>query len=209
MYSPDYAREERPEVLRAMMREARLVLLVSNGPDGVADATHLPVTYDEADGPHGTLHAHFARANPHWRNLAACGRARVIFPGPEAYVSASLYPTRKLDGRALPTWNYVALHAIVAVEIIEEEARLRALVTALIERNEAPRDAPWRLEEADGGYVRHMLGGIVGVALRIEQLVGKRKLNQNRPAEDRASVARALAASEAPADRAVAAEMAR
>jgi len=142
MYSPDYAQEERPEVLRAMIREARLAVLVSNGPDGVADATHLPVTYDEADGPHGTLHVHFARANPHWRNLAACRRARMIFPGPDAYVSAGLYPTRKLDGRALPTWNYVALHAIVTAEIIEDEAGLpRAAGGADRAQRIAPRGA--------------------------------------------------------------------
>ena len=87
MYTPPAFREDRPEVLRAIMRAARLALLVSAAPDGGApEATHLPLLLDESEGPHGTLYGHLAKANPQWKGLAAAGVARAVFPGPEAYV---------------------------------------------------------------------------------------------------------------------------
>ena len=51
--------------------------------------------------------------------------------------------------------------------------------------------------------------GIVGLVLRIETLIGKRKLSQNRSEADRAGVVAGLGGSEDPADRAVAQAMAR
>lgn len=210
MYNPPAFREDRPPVLHGIMRAARLALLVSAAPDGgPPDATHLPLMLDEAEGPHGTLYGHVAKANPHWRGLAAAGVARAIFPGPEAYVSPSLYASKRDHGRVVPTWNYVAVHAIGAVEVFEDAARLHALVSRLTDRHEATRAVPWAVTDAPDAFVAGQLKGIVGVALRIEALIGKRKLSQNRAAEDRAGVVAGLAASDDPADRAVADAMTR
>ncbi|WP_137126589.1 FMN-binding negative transcriptional regulator [Roseomonas sp. HF4] len=210
MYNPPAFREDRPEVLHGIMRAARLALLVSAAPDGGApEATHLPLVLEAAEGPHGTLYGHVAKANPHWRGLAAAGVARAIFPGPEAYVSPSLYASKQEHGRVVPTWNYVAVHAIGAVEVIEDGERLHALVSRLTERHESPRAAPWAVTDAPAAFVAGQLKGIVGVVLRIGTLIGKRKLSQNRSEADRAGVVAGLAASEDPADRAVADEMSR
>jgi transcriptional regulator len=162
-----------------------------------------------AEGPHGTLYGHVAKANPHWRGLAAAGVARAIFPGPEAYVSPSLYASKREHGRVVPTWNYVAVHAIGAVEVVEDAARLHALVSRLTDRHEGPRAAPWAVTDAPEAFVAGQLKGIVGVVLRIEALIGKRKLSQNRSEADREGVVAGLAASDDPADRAVADEMTR
>jgi transcriptional regulator len=205
MYNPPAFREDRPEVLRQIMHAARLALLVSAAPDGGApEATHLPLVLEEGEGPHGTLYGHVARANPHWRGLAAAGAARAIFPGPEAYVSPSLYASKAEHGRVVPTWNYVAVHAIGPVEVIEDADRLLALVSRLTDRHEAPRAAPWTVSDAPEPFVAAQLKGIVGIVLRIGTLIGKRKLSQNRSEADRAGVEAGLAASAEPADRAVA-----
>lgn len=205
MYNPPAFREDRPEVLRQIMHAARLALLVSAAPDGGApEATHLPLVLEEGEGPHGTLYGHVARANPHWRGLAAAGAARAIFPGPEAYVSPSLYASKAEHGRVVPTWNYVAVHAIGPVEVIEDADRLLALVRRLTDRHEAPRATPWAVSDAPGPFVAAQLKGIVGIVLRIGTLIGKRKLSQNRSEADRAGVEAGLAASLEPADRAVA-----
>ena len=58
---------------------------------GVPFATHLPILVDPARGPLGTLRGHVARANPHWRYLAAGRPTLVIFAGAHAYVSPSWY----------------------------------------------------------------------------------------------------------------------
>ncbi len=92
LYQPPAFREERPEALRALVRAARLATLVSNGPDGVPDVTHLPLLLVEGDGAEPlVIIGHVARGNPHWRRLGAAGRAVAVFMGAEAYVSPNWY----------------------------------------------------------------------------------------------------------------------
>ena len=208
MYNPPAFREDRPEVLREIMRTARLALVISAAPDGgIPEATHLPLVLAEDEGPHGTLYGHVARANPQWRGLAAAGAARAIFTGPEAYVSPSLYTTKQEHGRVVPTWNYVAVHALGPVEVVEDAARLHAIVSHLTNLHEGPRAEPWAVSDAPAEFVAAQLKGIVGIVLRIETLIGKRKLSQNRAEPDREGVKAGLAASEDARDREAAAAM--
>lgn len=219
LYQPPAFREDRSEVLHALIREGRLAMLASVGADGLPDITHLPMhlMLGEAAGQHGTLLGHVARANPHWQALApggpAAGRAVAVFRGAEAYVSPNWYASKAEHHRVVPTWNYEAVHAEGSVEVIEDADRLHALVVQLTDAQEAARAAPdavpWRVADAPEAFVAGQLRGIVGLALRVERLVGKRKLSQNRPAADRAGAARALDASPDPRDRATAAAMRR
>jgi transcriptional regulator len=209
MYNPPLFREDRPEILHAILREARLAILVSAGADGVPEATHLPLQFAADEGPHGTLYGHLAKANPHWRALATSGSARAIFMGPEAYVSPSFYASKKEHGKVVPTWNYVAVHAIGTVEVFEDAARLHALVDRLTNHHEAPRAEPWAVDDAPGDFIASQLKGIVGLRMEIETLIGKRKLSQNRPEQDQHGVVEGLAGSEDARDRDVAALMRR
>ena len=104
----------------------------------------------------------------------------------------------------VPTWNYVAVHAAGPVEFFDDRERLRAVVTRLTERHEAGRAEPWAVGDAPEAFVASQLKGIVGLRLPIARLEGKAKMSQNRPAADRAGVAKGLAASERATDRAVA-----
>jgi transcriptional regulator len=207
MYNPPLFREERPEILHAIIREARLAILISAGADGVPEATHLPLQFVADEGAQGTLYGHLAKANPHWRGLAAAGRARAIFLGPEAYVSPSLYASKKEHGKVVPTWNYVAVHAIGAVEVFEDATRLHALVDQLTHHHEAPRADPWAVSDAPESFIASQLKGIVGLRMEIQSLIGKRKLSQNRSEQDRHGVIDGLAGSDDARDRDVAALM--
>jgi transcriptional regulator len=199
VYTPPAFRMDDTAEMHAVIDAARLATLVSNGPDGLPLATHLPLMRDGE-----TIIGHLARANDHWRALAAAGRALAIFPGSEAYVSPSLYAAKREHGRVVPTWNYVAVHAAGPVQIIEEAERLHAIVDTLTRRHEAARPQPWAVDDAPAPFVAGQLKGIVGVVLRIERLTGKRKLSQNRSQADQDGVASGLAASEDARDRAVA-----
>lgn len=208
LYQPPAFREERPEVLRGLIRSARLATLVSNGPEGVPDVTHLPLLLVEGeDGAPGTLIGHFARGNPHWRRLAEAGRAVAVFAGAEAYVSPNWYASKAEHGKVVPTWNYEAVHAEGPVEIVEDPERLRGFVSRLTEAREAAQARPWTVEDAPAAFVAGQLRGIVGVSLRVERLVGKRKLSQNRPPADRDGAIAGLGASGDARDRDAAAAM--
>lgn len=200
MYIPPLFREDDRATLNAMIRDARLSILVSNGKDGLPEISYLPLLFDETDGANGSLLGHFARANPHWESLTETGRATVIFKGADAYVSPAWYPTKQVHHKHVPTWNYETVHAICRVEIFDNAERLREVVTRLTNRYEAGRAAPWTIDQAPPDYIAAMLKAIVGIRLWIEELRGKRKLSQNREPEDRQGVREALAASADPGD---------
>ena len=65
--------------------------------------------------------------------------------------------------------------------------------------HEAPRSEPWAVTETPETFIRSQLRGIVGLRLPIARIKRKRKMSQNRSAEDRAGVAAGLAASDRPA----------
>lgn len=207
MYNPPLFRTDDRAAIAEIIRNARLATLVSNGAGGVPEISHLPLIYDEQDGPHGTLYGHFARANPHWKTIGEAGKAIAIFAGPDAYVSPNWYPSKRQHHRHVPTWNYEVVHATCSVEVFDDPARLRDVVTRLTKRHEGHRANPWAVEQAPEDYLASQFRGIVGIVLRIEQLEGKRKLSQNRAPEDRAGAREALAASDDPMDQAVAARM--
>ncbi|MNE80114.1 Protease synthase and sporulation protein PAI 2 [compost metagenome] len=128
----------------------------------------------------------------------------MVFPGAEAYVSPSFYPTKAEHGKVVPTWNYIAVHAYGRAEVFSDAQRLRDLVSALTDRHENGRAQPWKVDDAPAHYIDGMLKAIVGFALPIQRLEGKRKLSQNRSTADIAGVREGLAASPDPHDQALA-----
>ncbi len=185
------------------IEQCRLALLVTHGESGL-QATHLPLLLRRDQGPHGTLYGHMAKANPQGRELTGAHEVMLVFAGHDAYVSPSLYPSKAEHGKAVPTWNYLAVHAWGRPQLITEAAALRQLVGALSERHEAGRTAPWSIDDAPADYIDKMLGAITGFALPIERLLGKRKLSQNRSATDIQGVRDGLAASQDPHDQHIA-----
>ena len=93
MYRPEAFLEDRPEVLHEFIRQNPFATLITSSRSGLL-ATHLPVLLDEDSGPKGSLVGHLSRANDHWRELEAATQALLIFQGPDAYVSPSLYPSK-------------------------------------------------------------------------------------------------------------------
>jgi transcriptional regulator len=132
------------------------------------------------------LLGHVARANPIWKS--GDGPALAIFLGPHAYVSPNWYPSKAETGKAVPTWNYITVHARGTIRWIQDGEWLRANVTALAQAHEAGQPAPWKVSDAPASYVDGLLRAIVGFELTIESLQGKYKLSQNRDAADRAGV---------------------
>lgn len=207
MYSPSAFRVDDLAQLHAQIARTPLAILVTQDEQGLL-ASHLPLLLDCHAGEQGTLLGHFARANPHWRSLANGTQVLAIFPGASAYVSPAYYPSKARDHKAVPTWNYVAVHAYGQAEVFDEPQRLRELVGRLSARHEQGRAQPWSLDDAPADYLDAMLRGIVGFALPIARLEGKWKLSQNHAADNRAGVREALAASAEPNEREVAQLMA-
>ena len=203
MYTPSAFSEQDLLTLQQHIQGTRLATLVTHGKLGL-QAIHVPLLLSPEQGPNGTLYGHLARANPQWQELAEGGEVLVIFPGADAYVSPPFYPAKAEHGKVVPTWNYVAVHAYGQAEVFDDADRLLNLVSALTDRHEAGRDKPWKVADAPAQYIDSMLKAIVGFALPIQRLEGKRKLSQNRSAADIAGVQQGLAASADSQDQALA-----
>ena len=206
MYLPSAFRQGDLGQLHQQIAACRLATLVSQGGNGL-QATHLPLLLVEEEGEFGTLYGHLAKANPHWRELALGGEVLVICQGADAYISPGWYPSKAEHGKAVPTWNYIAVHAYGQAQIFDEPERLLNLVSRLSDRHEAGREQPWSVDEAPREYIDSMLRAIVGFALPIRRLEGKWKLGQNRSAADQQGVRQALSDSLDPRDRELAARL--
>lgn len=200
MYTPAAFRDDDTHSLHRLMEDTRLAILVTHDENGM-QASHLPLVLRSDQGANGTLYGHLARANPQWRALQAGAQVMVIFPGADAYVSPAFYPAKAEHGKVVPTWNYLAVHAYGTAEVFSDAQRLLEVVSGLTNKHEANRASPWAVADAPADYIDKMLGAIVGFALPIERLEGKRKLSQNRSAEDINGVREGLAASSDARDR--------
>lgn len=206
MYCPAAFRQDHLPTLHAQIQACGLAIVTSSGAQGL-QASHLPLLLEPGEGEFGTLYGHFARANGHWRDLAAGAEVLVVFSGADAYVHPGWYPAKAEHGKVVPTWNYIAVHVWGQAEVFDESERLLQLVSRLSERHEQGRPQPWAVSDAPRDYIDSMLRAMVGFALPIRRLEGKWKLSQNRSSNDQAGVRTGLATSNNPRDHELAARM--
>ena len=183
MYLPQHFAEPRVDELHRIIREHPLGMLVTTGPAGL-DANHIPFEFDAERGPHGTLLAHVARANPLCTEFAAGADVMVVFRGVQGYISPNWYPSKHETHRLVPTWNYEVVHAHGRLRLVDDEKFVRGIVARLTRRHEAPEPQPWKMGQAPADYLDQMLRAIVGVEIEVLRLECKRKLSQNREARD-------------------------
>jgi transcriptional regulator len=185
-----------PAALHALVRAQPLATLVISH-EGSMHVNHVPLYLDPTRGPHGTLVGHVGRANGVLPLLPQTAVA--VFHGPQAYVSPSWYPSKLVDGKGVPTWNYATVHAHGSLGVVDDEARLREILHMLTNEHEAHRPAPWRMEDSPPDYLDKVLRAIVGVELAVERWEGVWKISQNRADADRAGVVQGLRAEGTPA----------
>ncbi len=203
MYIPSSFRNDDLRAVHALIMDYNFGTLFSRH-DGRPCATHIPVLIDPGAGPKGTLAAHMARANPHWKGFEDGEEVLVMFQGPHSYISPAWYRNQK----TVPTWNYAAVHAYGVPRLITDPADLRFLIEKLVRYHESQVGNLWDIRQAES-IMDANLRGIVGFEIPIARIDGKFKFNQNLPAADREGVVRALEKSADQIQRAVASIMRR
>jgi transcriptional regulator len=129
------------------------------------NVSHMPVLI-ESDSPQLKLVGHIVRKDPQYQNLRHCYQVLLIFQGPTAYVSPSLYE----DPFSIPTINYIVVHATGSSKPIDDPSR------TLTHLN-----------------VTDMLSKIMAFEVTVTGIQGKFKLSQNRNEVDRMRVMEAFA----------------
>lgn len=193
MYIPEFNRIEDRAAALAFMRANSFAILISNTPEGPF-ATHLPVVIE--DGGDGIrVRAHVAKANPHWKLLEneQGTESLIIFHGPHAYISPSLYEIRE----SVPTWNYATVHAYGRARILASDTEKQQVLAELITQFDADYLDQWR--SLGDQYQSRMLNHIVAFEIEVRRLETKFKLSQNRTKAEQEKVIEALGVSSDPA----------
>lgn len=194
MYVPAHFEESRTEALHDLIAQNPFGSLVTHGKSGL-DANHIPFLLVPEEGKLGTLHAHVARANPVWQDVANGDEVMVIFHAGDAYISPTWYPSKQEHHKHVPTWNYRVVHAHGRITIRDDERFVRGVVGRLTRKHEASQPVPWKMSDAPADFTDSLLKMIVGIEIEITRLEGKLKLGQNREERDARSAGEALKAS--------------
>jgi transcriptional regulator len=188
MYTPPQFEQPDIEIQHELIRNNPLATLITLNPDGGINANHIPLHLSATSEQFGILRGHVARANPIWQNLTTDKESLAIFHGAEAYISPSWYATKKETGKVVPTWNYEVVHAYGSLQVIDNAEWIRTQLEALTQHNEATHPNPWAVSDAPEDFTKNLIEAIVGIELVITRLVGKWKVSQNQPLQNRNSV---------------------
>ena len=156
--------------------------------DGKINADHLPFYLRE----NNTLCAHIAKGNPLWKSLKESENILVIFQGAHHYISPNWYPSKEIHHKEVPTWNYIVVHVYGDLKIKEDPEWIRGHLDELTEQNEREQQKPWKVSDAPEKYINQQLKGIVGLEIKINQMIGKCKAGQNKKQPEQGGMINAL-----------------
>jgi len=175
-----------------------------NGEQGPVTALVPLVVNDKGE----MLIGHVSKSNPFWQAANKTGaKAIALFRGADAYVTPSLYPSKKRHGRVAPTWDYLALQVRGEIMVETNPEAMRPFLTILTDRMEARQDTPWKVSDAPDDYTEKMTQAIIGFKLKIDDITYVRKLSQHKKPEDSDGVKTAFESSNDPAQNRLAKEM--
>jgi transcriptional regulator len=172
--NPSFAMTDIAE-LRRVIQQNPWATLIATGDDGLV-ASHYPVLLDP-DRDDLTVVGHVGKPDDAVLHLGE-RELLMIFQGPNGYISPSWYG----DVRAVPTWNYTAVHLAGIPEIVDTQANLTILddlVTHFERQLPQPR-MMWQAPNTEE-FVRALEMGTVGFRMTPTRVSAKRKLSQNKP----------------------------
>ncbi len=185
-------RENRPEVLQALIKHYPFATLLTQTNAGLA-ADHLPfILKTDTEQQFGTLYGHVAKANTVWENFSTDVDALVVFQGPHDYISPNWYPSKKEHGKVVPTWNYAIVHAYGSITVKQDDQWLTDQLNALTNQQEKTQAEPWSVSDTPKPFLAQQLKGIVGIEIQLNNLYGIWKLSQNKNKADKLGVIQGL-----------------
>jgi transcriptional regulator len=185
-----------PSWMADIIRRNPLAVLTSNG-DSAPNATHVPVVLrrdppDTAETLAGdALIGHMNRANPHWGALSPGAPVLLVFTGPHAYVSPTVYETTP----AAPTWDFTAVHVRGELYPIEDRDGTIGVIRSTVRGLESRFGNGWDMSSSVD-YFNRILPGVGAFRIGVRSVEGMFKLSQEQPPEVRQRIRRAFVGSQ-------------
>ncbi len=183
MFVPNQYREPDASWLINLITQSPLALLTTNGPAEHGPlATHLPVIHDphqigeRTEDLSGTLLlGHMNAQNPHWSALRDGDPVLLVFTGPHAYVSPTIYQTTP----AAPTWNFTSVHVHGVLEKIVSQEETLEVVKETVRVFEGQFGTDWDMTESVA-YFDRILPGVGAFRVTVSLAEGMFKLSQEQ-----------------------------
>ncbi len=155
MYIPKHFEQQNPEALYDLIRKHPLATLVINTSSGLC-ANHIPLRLNQNTSTDVVLQGHIAKANPLWKESSP-REALAVFQGADSYISPNWYPTKQENGKVVPTWNYVAVHASGQIRFINEPNWKMNFLKSLTAEHESSQENPWAVSDAPEEFTEKLL----------------------------------------------------
>ncbi|GAB2190627.1 FMN-binding negative transcriptional regulator [Sessilibacter sp. MAH1] len=193
------------QLLIEFIRQYSLGTLIVNNDSGL-DANHIPFLVQTIKDQNGNLtiklEGHVAHNNSLVGNSQDNQSVLVVFHGPNGYISPNFYPSKLATGKAVPTWNYSAVHVKGTIRFIHDQQWLLNHIQQLSDFHEAhSQTQPWSVNDAPKDYIKKMLQAVVGIEITASEMVGNFKHSQNKSDTDYAGVIEGLRNSPSDNDR--------
>ena len=192
------------EIITQIMRENPFATVVTQE-KGRPFANHLPILYEDSKSGLGYLKGHMRGLTTQLQHFREGQEILYIFHGPHCYVPA----TADCEPTAVPTWDFVTVHAYGKARLIEDRMGLMSLLKKSIQNFGQFDERPWDLDKIPTNYLDQLMGQIIGFEVEIERFVPQLKLNQDRANKRRSSIHSYLANRKEHQARSVAAYMER
>ena len=181
MYPPKHHQENDIKKMIAVIEEYPLGILVSVL-DGKPLVTHIPIIYNHKIQK---LVAHIDKYNPQVKTLTNGAEVTVIFRGPDAYISPSIYTTTQL-----PTWNYIFVHLMGTITLINDPEEAKKTMIAMTEFLEGKLQK--YVLKPDNKRMEGAVNYIQAFEIEITRWEGKFKLSQDKVRQDQLNAKEAL-----------------
>lgn len=172
MYKFPYYTEQDTETVVAFMKENAFALITGPG-EKYPVATQIPLHIKVVEGKI-FLEGHMMRKTDHHLAFEKNSNVLVLFTGPHCFVSANWYTDPSMGS----TWNYMTVHAKGKINFVDEAATVQ-MVKSLSDRYVGTQSAA-SFDSLSSDYINHMVKGIVGFSIEVENIDNVFKLSQNR-----------------------------
>jgi transcriptional regulator len=176
MYTPNYFQCTNPQLIEEIIQRYPFGILVSKGVEIPFQATHIPFLLEKSDDKYILL-THFASMNPQ-SAMENETEVMVIFNGPHAYVSPTLYSSKE----QVPTWDYIAVHIYGKAKMILNDADKVEILEKTISFFEPAYMKQWN--EIGNRYKESLKKMMVAMTIEVDKIEATFKLSQNKPKQD-------------------------
>lgn len=184
MYAPPPFFSDDVDVACGLVENIVMGTLVTSGT--CLQGSPLPFMFEQESDGRSKLVSHMDRRNPLWRDMEDGREVMVIFWGPSAYISPSVYVTRP----RVPTWVYATVHVNGTPRLVRDADGVDKIVSDLCNFMEKSGSA-WDISQVVD-YKEKLLSSIVGFEIDITSAQSQIRLGQLNDSEDLRAVYDAL-----------------